>query len=178
MPRILPISFKSVKSCKNAAFEKQNVLRQKRSYVLFRGFQTWLKSGPGVFVVLGFMGCTLSNWAVKMGQVPHPEKQKPGTFISKVMASQPPLCLSVWKNLCCLICRQTELPLGKFKFVAATCTHGFYNLHSLQEAVFYGVLGVSSFISFRRIFNHSRFFHFLQEALHDKSESMNNERKK
>lgn len=72
--QFLPMSLKSVRSCKNAAFEEK-VLMQKRLYVLFRGFQTWLKSGSGVFIVLGFMGYVLSNWAVKMGQAPHSEKQ-------------------------------------------------------------------------------------------------------
>lgn len=103
--QILPFSLKSVRSCKSAAFEK-NVLMQKGLYILFRGFQAWLKSGSGVFIVLGFMRYVLSNWTVKIGQAPTQKSNNLAPSSAKWWHHSPlvPLCVT---KPCCLICRQT-----------------------------------------------------------------------
>lgn len=162
MPQILPLSFKSVISCKAAAFENKMFLGRRGCVFCLGGFRPgWNPSLVSLlFLALWDVYSQTELWKWARHHTQRSNSQAPSS--AKWWHH---LCLCVWQNLWRLIRRQTELPLGKFKCVAATCAHGFYNLHSLQEAVFCGELSVCLFISFRRIFNHSRFLYFLREAL-------------
>lgn len=109
VPQILPVSFKSVISCKAAAFENKMLSGRRGCAFCLRGFRPgWnLSLVSLLFLALWdvYSQTELWKWARHHTQ----RSNSPAPSSAKWWHH---LCLCVWQNLWCLIRRQTELPLG------------------------------------------------------------------
>lgn len=163
-----------MKSCKNAAFENKMFLGRRGNMFCSGSFRPdWnLALVFLLFLALRGVHCQTELWKWAKHHTQKSNNWAPSSakwwhdsplVVLRVTRPLSPDCQADWTSPC---------------EVQMCCSHVHIAFIIFTAYKRLGVcLFVCLFISFKRIFNHSRFFHFLQETLKDKSESMSNDRK-